>query len=441
MNMKRIELEDIFDQKDRKGFKLYNLEINKLFSLNIKKRAINFYNEVNRKYKNSNQIVWPSSKYETIIDTLIVNEMKDLGFSRNLILKVIDQMLIPNIGNEFEIGMVLSFLYGTGAISESEMNERDAMTKNLNNSLFEEYNNGAIGIVIYDNKILFISGESSPDTYDIFGVSGKNGDDLKNKLIDLIIEKTGKRVKSVSFWAYGKINMDYGECTHDFYIIELEDNSLINNNMKFYGLNDINSDKAYFIENNKICFVGGFYCLFKKFIKENNIDLKEAEDFSYIVKTQGEINNQKRGKKLKCDAYGVIMDNNLKKMLLEKNVVENKYGFVLGEGYQQIEYKDPEIVYYDLLMVSGEDADKARKKLIEKIIEMTGKKIKSIVLHVHLCGFPGIGFELNDFYKLKLDNDSVASNNLKWYDPNEPNGMIYGDKLQRYEAITRKYDD
>ena len=38
MNMKRIELEDIFDQKDRKGFKLYNLEINKLFSLNIKKR-------------------------------------------------------------------------------------------------------------------------------------------------------------------------------------------------------------------------------------------------------------------------------------------------------------------------------------------------------------------------------------------------------------------
>lgn len=109
----------------------YNLALSEYERIiNIKDKAILFYNDIENKIKRENmedKMIWPTFNYETNIDAIIIKEMAASGFRHELVIKVLDDMVLPNI---YQIDdtimpmMVLSWLQGTGAISEEEVNMR-----------------------------------------------------------------------------------------------------------------------------------------------------------------------------------------------------------------------------------------------------------------------------------------------------------------------------
>lgn len=82
------------------------------------------YKKAIQSYYESNNDKFPFDDYSFNDDVLLVIFLNEYGYDKNIVLKVLDNMLLT-VSNGMEKVLILNFLSGFGVIDENEMNERN----------------------------------------------------------------------------------------------------------------------------------------------------------------------------------------------------------------------------------------------------------------------------------------------------------------------------
>lgn len=125
--------------KKMRGNDMFNLQyLKNEFNENDYNNFINDIKENFPKYKKalydyyeSNNEKFPFEDYNFINELLLVIFLNEYGYSKNLVIKVLDNLL-TNISNNMDKVLVLNFLCGFGIIDEHEMNERNPYIELIN---------------------------------------------------------------------------------------------------------------------------------------------------------------------------------------------------------------------------------------------------------------------------------------------------------------------
>lgn len=294
-------------------------------------------------------------------------------------------------------------------------NDKKPLSKvlNTNNKKILENNNYiATAIIINNNKILIEKLDSGQEN--LISVLGRHTDAeaLMNLKLQVAIEKkTNKKLKNMRFWLKKKTIDDYF-C--DFYIVELEDNNLENNNLVWYDFNSI-------IDKNNL--IGKEYILFKECIEKVKMyeNIKEANDLLKIINSY-ELFYQTKNK-LKITnyyAYGIVICDDPNKILLEISHDKNAIKFSQNGNKEE---NNSKAILYDLFEELEEEKSNVKSKLIKHVIEKTKKDIEIIEFFGHTMDS---NHNLIMFYVIVLKNSNISSNDLKWYDLRNKSNLIVG---------------
>lgn len=121
--MKKVEIRDIikFETKDENE-RLSN-DIENSYP-KYKKALYEFYKDNNEKF--------PFDEFSFKDDLIMIVFLNEYGYSHDIVLKALDEFLIPSLNSVTELFYVLSFLHGFGVIDKSELDERNEIGKILN---------------------------------------------------------------------------------------------------------------------------------------------------------------------------------------------------------------------------------------------------------------------------------------------------------------------
>lgn len=111
---------------------MFNLEyLKNEFSENEYNDFVNDVNQNFPKYKKvlydyyeNNNDKFPFDEYDFCDNVLLVIFINEYGYTKELVLKVLDNMLL-SINNGMYKVLIINFLYGFGIIDKSEMDERN----------------------------------------------------------------------------------------------------------------------------------------------------------------------------------------------------------------------------------------------------------------------------------------------------------------------------
>lgn len=208
-------LDDIFklEQKDMlklRKYKIANNEYKTILSSDLRIQAETTADMLIEYEKNGNESLLTfiyNANRELFVDIVMVELMKDMDFSHESILKVIDKMLIPNIenidDNGFYINIIIPLLKGANVISEKEELERNFYYMEL----LEQTSNLSFGIVSNNNRLLLE--KNNKGIYKIPKVTRKiEKENIKEKLINYIEEKTNTSVNKINIECKKTINLN-----------------------------------------------------------------------------------------------------------------------------------------------------------------------------------------------------------------------------------------
>lgn len=257
-----IIIDEIFYPRYEKEINMY-MEVVHDYNLisNISEYEINgYYDKIIENEKEQNRFLRPSLNDDITKDAIAIVLMKERrNIKHELILKAIDEMLVPNCKEFFEIelSLVLSWLVGLNVISKDEANERDCYKMNL----IENISSTAYCIITSGDKILLK--KENGDEYSLLSIYKQNEDkSISAELIKEIEREFDEKNLKLKFVEDYRVDMngnilneeEYNKIVKSgnwrslryfvVYRIEFEtDKSPKNRKYKWYNIENLKKDK------------------------------------------------------------------------------------------------------------------------------------------------------------------------------------------------------